>query len=49
LAILLWRRVLAAAGIRVPAAEFARLGVLTVPAALISATVLRWAALQLGA
>ena len=46
LATLLWRRVLRAAGEEVSLAQFTLLGVLTVPAALIVATVLLWAGLR---
>ena len=47
LATLLWRRVLAADGIRYPAAEFITLGVMTVPPAMILATMLLWLGLRL--
>lgn len=46
LATLLWRRVLSVAGIEVPGPEFVRLGLLTVPAAIIVSTVLLWVGLQ---
>jgi len=46
LATLLWRRVLAAEGIRYPGREFIKLGLLTVPAAVVLATVLLWLGLQ---
>lgn len=46
LATLLWRRVLAAEGIRYPGREFITLGLLTVPAAIVLATVLLWLGLQ---
>jgi arsenical pump membrane protein len=49
LATLLWRRVLGAAGIRVPAREFLCLGALTVPLALLTATALLWLGVTLGA
>jgi arsenical pump membrane protein len=42
LATLLWRRVLRAEGVELPLWEFARLGLLTVPPALLVATVLLW-------
>ncbi len=48
LATLLWRRVLAAGGIEVKPSEFLRLGVLSVPAALVLATVALWLMLRLG-
>ena len=47
LATLLWRRVLAADGIRYPAAEFVTLGAMTVPPAMILATMLLWLGLRL--
>jgi arsenical pump membrane protein len=47
LATLLWRRVLHQHGEHVPVREFTALGVLTVPAALLLATVLLWASAQL--
>lgn len=47
LATLLWRRVLHAEDTDVELGEFLRLGALTVPAALLAATVLLWLALQL--
>ncbi len=46
LATLLWRRVLHAEDTDVELGEFLRLGVLTVPAGLVAATVLLWLALQ---
>ncbi len=46
LATLLWRRALAAGGIQLPRREFAVLGILTVPPALVGATVLLWVALH---
>jgi arsenical pump membrane protein len=46
LATLLWRRVLRAEDTDVELGEFLRLGALTVPAALVAATVLLWFALQ---
>jgi arsenical pump membrane protein len=46
LATLLWRRVLRAAGADVALGEFTLLGALTVPAALVVATVLLWVALR---
>lgn len=46
LATLLWRRVLAAAGTDVALGEFTLLGVLTVPATLVVATVLLWVSLR---
>jgi arsenical pump membrane protein len=46
LATLLWRRVLHAEDTDVQLAEFLRLGAITVPAALVAATVLLWFALQ---
>jgi arsenical pump membrane protein len=46
LATLLWRRVLRAGGADVELGEFSLLGALTVPAALVVATVLLWAALR---
>jgi arsenical pump membrane protein len=46
LATLLWRRVLHAEDTEVDAAEFLRLGVLTVPVSLLAATVLLWLALK---
>jgi arsenical pump membrane protein len=47
LATLLWRRVLAGAGVRTSSAEFLRLGVLCVPAGLVICTVALWVALRL--
>ena len=47
LATLLWRRVLAGAGIRYPAGEFVVLGVMTVAPAIILATMLLWLGLRL--
>jgi len=47
LATLLWRRVLQAEGIELELSEFVRLGMVTVPAALLSATTLLWVGLQL--
>jgi len=47
LATLLWRRALAVDGTSLPRREFAVLGVLTVPPALVGATVLMWLALRL--
>jgi arsenical pump membrane protein len=47
LATLLWRRLLAERDHEIDLAEFTRLGLLTVPAALILATVALWAALRL--
>jgi arsenical pump membrane protein len=47
LATLLWRRVLHAEGVELGRAEFARLGLLTVPPGLVLATVLLWLGLQL--
>ena len=44
---LLWRRVLRAHGVEFELGEFVRLGLLTVPAALVAATGLLWLALQL--
>ena len=46
LATLLWRRVLRAEDTDVELGEFLRLGALTVPAALVAATVLLWLALE---
>jgi arsenical pump membrane protein len=46
LATLLWRRVLHAEDTDVDAVDFLRLGALTVPAALLAATVLLWLALK---
>jgi arsenical pump membrane protein len=46
LATLLWRRVLGAEHTDVELAEFVRLGALTVPAALVTATALLWLSLQ---
>ena len=46
LATLLWRRVLRAEGVEYAAGEFVALGLLTVPAALVAATVLLWLSLQ---
>jgi arsenical pump membrane protein len=46
LATLLWRRALAADGTSLPRREFAVLGVLTVPPALVGATALMWLALR---
>ncbi|MEO8967051.1 MAG: ArsB/NhaD family transporter, partial [Solirubrobacteraceae bacterium] len=46
LATLLWRRVLAANGIRYPGREFITLGLMTVPAAVVLATVLLWLGLR---
>jgi arsenical pump membrane protein len=46
LATLLWRRVLAADGIRYPAREFTTVGVMTVPPAIVLATVLLWLGLR---
>jgi len=48
LATLLWRRVLHHEDTDVDAGEFVRLGALTVPAALVAATVLLWFAARLG-
>ena len=47
LATLLWRRVLAGAGIRYPAGEFVVLGAMTVAPAIVVATVLLWFGLRL--
>jgi arsenical pump membrane protein len=47
LATLLWRRVLRREGVEVEPVEFTRLGLLTVPPALIGGTVLLWLALRL--
>jgi arsenical pump membrane protein len=47
LATLLWRRVLHAEDTDVQLGEFLRLGAITVPAALVAATVLLWFALQM--
>jgi len=49
LATLLWRRVLAAGGIQVQPREFLWLGLLSVPPALVLATVALWLTLRLGA
>ena len=46
LATLLWRRVLHAEHTDVEIGEFVRLGALTVPAALVTATALLWLGLQ---
>jgi arsenical pump membrane protein len=46
LAMLLWRRVLRAEDTDIELGEFLRLGALTVPAALVAATVLLWLALE---
>jgi arsenical pump membrane protein len=46
LATLLWRRVLMAEGVELGRREFARLGALTVPPALVIATVLLWLSLK---
>ncbi|HEX4035944.1 MAG TPA: ArsB/NhaD family transporter [Solirubrobacteraceae bacterium] len=46
LATLLWRRVLHASGMEVSLREFTALGLATVPAALVAATVLLWVALR---
>ncbi|MFZ0039775.1 MAG: SLC13 family permease [Solirubrobacteraceae bacterium] len=46
LATLLWRRVLHARGIELQLREFVRLGTMTVPIAILGATVLLWAGLQ---
>jgi len=46
LATLLWRRVVQARAERVGLGEFTRLGLLTVPAALVPAVVALWASLQ---
>jgi arsenical pump membrane protein len=46
LATLLWRRVLHAEGVEVSLALFVRVGALTVPAALVAATVLLWVSLR---
>ena len=46
LATLLWRRVLRAEDSDVELGEFLRLGALTVPAALVAATVVLWFGLQ---
>ena len=48
LATLLWRRLLRAEDAEVNLAQFHRLGALTVPAALVAATVLLWSVLQVG-
>jgi arsenical pump membrane protein len=48
LATLLWRRVLRAEDTEVDLGEFLRLGVATVPAALIASTLLLWAIMQTG-
>jgi arsenical pump membrane protein len=47
LATLLWRRVLRTEGVEVEPVEFIRLGLLTVPPALIGGTALLWLALKL--
>lgn len=47
LATLLWRRVLQAEGVHYAPEEFVRLGLLTVPPALVGAAVLVWVSLQL--
>jgi arsenical pump membrane protein len=47
LATLLWRRVMRAEHTDVELGEFVRLGALTVPAALVTASVLLWLSLQL--
>jgi arsenical pump membrane protein len=47
LATLLWRRVLRTEGVEVEPLEFTRLGLLTVPPALIGGTALLWLALRL--
>ncbi len=47
LATLLWRRVLRAEGIELKPAEFVRLGLVSVPPALIAATAMLWLALKL--
>jgi arsenical pump membrane protein len=47
LATLLWRRVLHAEGVEVSLALFVRVGALTVPAALVAATVLLWVSLRI--
>jgi arsenical pump membrane protein len=46
LATLLWRRVLRAEGVELSLSEFVRLGAITVPPALLGATVLLWLALR---
>jgi arsenical pump membrane protein len=46
LATLLWRRVLRAQDTDIELGEFTRLGLLTVPATLVTATVLLWLSLQ---
>ncbi len=46
LATLLWRRVLATEGIRYPGREFVTLGLITVPAAIVLATILLWLGLR---
>ena len=46
LATLLWRRVLAAEDADAELGEFLRLGALTVPLTLVTATLLLWCALQ---
>ena len=46
LATLLWRRVLAAEGIRYPSREFTALGLMTVPPAIVLATALLWLGLR---
>jgi arsenical pump membrane protein len=46
LATLLWRRVLHADGVEISLREFTELGLATVPAALVAATVLLWVALR---
>jgi arsenical pump membrane protein len=48
LATLLWRQVLAGHGRAPSAAVFVRLGLLTVPLALVAAVVALWASLQIG-
>jgi arsenical pump membrane protein len=46
LATLLWRRVLGGAGVNAPTREFVRLGLLSVPVALVVCTALLWVALR---
>jgi arsenical pump membrane protein len=46
LATLLWRRLLQGGGVRAPAGEFVRLGLLIVPPALVACTTLLWLGLQ---
>jgi arsenical pump membrane protein len=48
LATLLWRRVLQASGVQLANREFLELGLLTVPAGLVLATIGVWLALRLG-